>query len=186
MAKKEEQDSLRTRLIRAGIEEIGAHGIADFSLRRVAAACGVSCAAPYRHFADREEFIRATVAYINSQWGLLRENITRLYQGDKPRCLTELCVAYVRFLVANDNYRSVLLASGETWEGDERFFAPLQECLCEGGADEEEQARRQYAIRAIVYGTVAMLASGELKNEDASFGMIRKTVLKEITSAGCN
>ena len=165
MATKEKQDSLRERLICAGIEEIAAHGIADFSLRRVAAACGVSCAAPYRHFASREEFIRATVTYINSQWELLRDNITRLYQDDPHRRLTELCVAYIRFLVANDNYRSVLVASGEQWGGEEQLSSLLRACLADSGLSESEQTRRLYTVRAIVYGTVTMLESGELPNE---------------------
>lgn len=174
MAKTDEQDSLRERLICAGIEEIAAHGLNGFSLRRVAAACQVSCAAPYRHFSNREDFIRATVAYINSQWGLLRDNIMRLYRDDPRRQLTELCLAYIRFLVANHNYRSVLVASGEQWDEDERIAALLS--LCTEGEGAEEQARRLYAIRALIYGTVAMLESGELPNNDASFAMIRKTI----------
>ena len=183
MAKGQENDSLRERLIRAGIEEIAAHGIADFSLRRVANACQVSCAAPYRHLENREAFIGATVAYINSQWGLLRENITRLFQGDPRRQLTELCVAYIRFLFANDNYRSVLIASGEGWDEDERIAALLQACTPDGS--EQEKKRRHYAIRAIIYGTVSMLESGELANEEDSFRMIRQTVLYEIERKGC-
>ena len=42
-------DTLRDRLLIAGTNEIGLHGIADFSLRRVAASCNTSCAAPYRN-----------------------------------------------------------------------------------------------------------------------------------------
>lgn len=182
MAKAPETDSLRERLIRAGIEEISAHGIADFSLRRVATACQVSCAAPYRHFKNREEFIHATVAYINSQWGLLQDNIVRLYQQEPHRQLIELCIAYIRFLVANDNYRSVLVASGEYWEGDDRIATLLSTRKKAQGEKEKEQECRLYAIRAIIYGTVAMLESGELPNEEASFDMIRET-LNKMTSA---
>ncbi|MBQ9131598.1 MAG: helix-turn-helix transcriptional regulator, partial [Clostridia bacterium] len=49
--------AVRERLIIAGIRELEAHGLNDFSLRRVAVACEVSCAAPYRHFKDKEELI---------------------------------------------------------------------------------------------------------------------------------
>ena len=41
---------LKEKLLTAGIDEILIHGMGDFSLRRVAAACGASCAAPYKHF----------------------------------------------------------------------------------------------------------------------------------------
>ena len=53
------EGGLRDRLIIAGIEEISLYGIKDFSLRRVAMRCNASCAAPYRHFKNREDFIRA-------------------------------------------------------------------------------------------------------------------------------
>ena len=46
-------ESVREQLIAAGTAELEAHGIADFSLRRVAAACNISCAAPYKHFKNR-------------------------------------------------------------------------------------------------------------------------------------
>ena len=36
--------TIRERLILAGIEEIRLHGLQDFSLRKAASACGVSCA----------------------------------------------------------------------------------------------------------------------------------------------
>ena len=52
------ENSVRTRLILSGMSEIEKHGVNDFSLRRVALAAQVSCAAPYRHFKDKEELTR--------------------------------------------------------------------------------------------------------------------------------
>ena len=49
--------ALKEKLLAAGIDEIALHGVSGFSLRRVAAACGASCAAPYKHFKNKEEFI---------------------------------------------------------------------------------------------------------------------------------
>ena len=59
--------SVREQLITAGIEELNAHGVAGFSLRRVAAACNISCAAPYKHFKNKEELIGAIFSYIKRQ-----------------------------------------------------------------------------------------------------------------------
>ena len=52
-------EELPTALVLAGIKEIERHGLADFSLRRVASLCGVSCAAPYRHYKNKNELILA-------------------------------------------------------------------------------------------------------------------------------
>ena len=56
-----EHRNLREELILAGIEEINIHGANDFSVRRVAEACHVSSAAPYKHFKDKKEFIAIPV-----------------------------------------------------------------------------------------------------------------------------
>ncbi|MCD8004948.1 MAG: TetR family transcriptional regulator [Oscillospiraceae bacterium] len=44
---------LRSQLIQAGTEELNAHGLEGLSVRRVAASCGVPCAAPYKYFKGR-------------------------------------------------------------------------------------------------------------------------------------
>ncbi len=51
--------NLRDALIIAAAELIERNGTLDFSLAEAAAIAGVSAAAPYRHFADKEELLRA-------------------------------------------------------------------------------------------------------------------------------
>jgi AcrR family transcriptional regulator len=55
----ENQGGTREQLIRAGLQELNEYGIQNFSTRRVAKRCGVSCATPYKHFKDTQEFIAA-------------------------------------------------------------------------------------------------------------------------------
>ena len=50
---------LRNALIVAAAELIERNGTLDFSMAEAAARAGVSAAAPYRHFADKEELLRA-------------------------------------------------------------------------------------------------------------------------------
>ena len=179
------ETSLKNRLIIAGIEEISTHGIADFSLRRVAARCEASCAAPYRHFKNREEFIREIIAYIHSRFELLSNKITELYRGDTPRMLVELCVAYIRFLTANANYRAALSASGEQLGGGGAFLsAPLEAYCREAGIDPASAGRLSYTLHAVIYGTVSMLECGELSNDEASFKLIRETIASLLNGTG--
>lgn len=44
----ERMKNTRLLLIEAGIAEIDRVGVSDFSVRRVARECGMSCAAPYK------------------------------------------------------------------------------------------------------------------------------------------
>ena len=64
MGAKENTGARNTReaLILAGLEELNEYGIQHFSTRRVAKACGMSCAAPYKHFKDSHEFIAEILA----------------------------------------------------------------------------------------------------------------------------
>ena len=70
--------SVREQLIIAGMEELEAHGIADFSLRRVATSCNVSCAAPYKHFESKEKLIDEIFNYIRTQLDLLLEQVAEI------------------------------------------------------------------------------------------------------------
>ena len=69
--------NLRSELILAGLNEINRNGIANFSFRRVASACNVSCAAPYRHFKDKNELIAAIIDYVNEKWAVRQDEILR-------------------------------------------------------------------------------------------------------------
>ena len=88
MSEKRPAD-LRDALILAGIEEINTYGANGLSLRRVATACHVSTAAPYKHFKDKKEFIAAIIDYVNDQWAEQQEEIVRFrkVQADTRRQL---------------------------------------------------------------------------------------------------
>jgi AcrR family transcriptional regulator len=49
--------ALRAELVRLGLEALEAEGAAALSLRAIAERAGVSKAAPYRHFPDRDYFL---------------------------------------------------------------------------------------------------------------------------------
>lgn len=174
--------AVRERLIIAGIRELEAHGLNDFSLRRVAVASEVSCAAPYRHFRDKEELILEIIRYINRQWTLLQEQIILAFPSDSTRALTELGIAHIRFWIANPNFRSVLLLDTPEQE-DPRLaerrkisegISSLIRTYCrERGDSAEKEAEKVYAFQALIYGTVLMLGNQELSNDSETIAMIR-------------
>jgi AcrR family transcriptional regulator len=54
--------NLRAELIEASFTLLAEHGVAEFSVAKVARAVGVSTASPYRHFADRAHLLAAVAA----------------------------------------------------------------------------------------------------------------------------
>ena len=176
-------DTIKDKLIIEGANEISRYGISNFSLRRVASACNISCAAPYKHFKNKEELILEIVRYINRQWELLCGQVLSLFENDPARQLTEICIAYVRFWVANPNYRSVLSASEKEMRISEHSTSVedliRQYCQSQGN-DLDETERTVCALKAILYGMTALMENGEIPNVPKTYDYIRLTVEKEL------
>jgi AcrR family transcriptional regulator len=96
-SKRYHHGDLRNALIRAGQVLLAEKGIAGLDLRKVARAAGVSHAAPYRHFADKQALLAA----------IAEDGFYQLAQGmdaaigqaptNAAAQLEQLAHAYVRF-----------------------------------------------------------------------------------------
>ena len=60
------REGLKNLLIEKGIEIVNTDGVQSFSLRKAAAACKVSHAAPYSHFRNKEELLNAMQLHITT------------------------------------------------------------------------------------------------------------------------
>lgn len=185
-------DDLRDALIIAGINELELYGLAGFSLRRVASACGVSCAAPYRHFKSKDDLILAIISYIEKRWSLLYDHICLAFAGDTHRTLLEVCVANIRFWIANPNFRSIMMLddrSLDTLQMTERskltdgVRALISEYCAEKSIPREAEAKMSFAIFSILYGSMQMLGSGQVDNTPESMRMIKSCIEDAISSA---
>ena len=167
-------DDVRTRLVRAGIGELVEHGIREFSLRRVAIAAQVSCAAPYRHFESKSALILEIIRYIKSRHDMFCAEVVRGLASDRRRSLIELSVIMVRFWIANGSFRTVLtLDSEEGWEERRReldgfdavMLGVLDEYSCEKNYGSEKKERLKYLILSLIYGTVTLIGMGKCDAE---------------------
>ena len=178
------EDGVRTRLILAGLSELEEHGIKDFSLRRAALSAQVSCAAPYRHFKDKDEFILETVRYIRSSWELLCREIEAAFKNDLRRLLIELCMANLGFWLANSNFRSVLMLSPhetsisrEFMKIDGYLISTVDKYCLEKSIPDSEQ--KEFAVRSLIYGAVMLVGAGEMENNQNTLDMVRKRLEAE-------
>lgn len=176
-------ESLRLKLIIAGINEIDAHGIVGFSLRRVAQSCGASCAAPYRHFENKNGFIIEIIKYINRQWELLENQIIDIYKDDLKKLLVELSLANIRFKLANPDFRAVLMMNEkglnrlqreEILKMTEKTSFFTRKFCKEKGLSEAEAERKLYIVKSLIYGAVIMTDSGELDGD--TMDMVKKSI----------
>ena len=92
---------LRAALVKAGTKLLRERGAAGLSLREVAKAAGVSHAAPYRHFADKQELLAAIAA---AGFGRLRTAIESAASAhpDDPRAALHAAAENYVDLAADD------------------------------------------------------------------------------------
>ena len=158
-------DNVRSRLLISGLKELETHGVSDFSLRRVAQDAGVSCAAPYRHFKDKDELIASVIAFVLEGWTLLSAQLEQLFE-DSATLLTELAVAGLRFWIANGNFRTVIIASATLGAGNKgvlsSFDAPIElaaeRYARDSGGDNSDALK--FKILSMLYGAIILVDGG--------------------------
>ena len=99
--------NLRNELIEKAIAIVNSEGEQALSIRKVAGACGVTYAAPYAHFKNKEDLLTAIQAHITEQFSTLLENTLFEYKESKE-LLLYLGNTYVNFFLDNPNYFSFL------------------------------------------------------------------------------
>ena len=173
---------LREALILAGIHEINANGVSAFSIRRVADSCGVSCAAPYRHFENKREFIAAIIDYVNDQWAEQQEEIVAGAGDILREKIVAICVGYVRFLMETPTYRSILLLKDEEFDNlyhkKRTQFGSLTQTLNAqlyqaSGFTREVWERKLMTVRALVFGAVMLFDAGEFEYSEETGEYLR-------------
>jgi len=162
---------LRTAMIEKGIEMITDKGVAALSLRKLAKACGVSEAAPYAHFANKDDLMGAIENYASNKLSTaLKESVKET--GVTTEGLVELGCAFVMFFVHNPQYFELIYNHLEIKAGGEYRYEPydiivsfIQE-LCEKiGHPPELRGLTFFAQFSFIQGL--MLSSLMINNYDA-------------------
>src|SRR6185312_8836123 len=132
--------NLREALIRAALELIAAKGPAGFTFAEAARSAGVSPAAPYRHFRDRDALMADVAA---RGFELFEAALSRAWKDGKPDPMTafeQVGRAYLAFAREEPAYYSAMFEAGLPMDLDpalreagDRAFAVLRkasETLC--------------------------------------------------------
>ena len=166
---------LRNRLIETGIELINAAGIGGFSLRKVAARCGVSHAAPYSHFKDVQELLAAMADHVTTR---STDSLQRSINGDyvPQEAMNRLGTAYIAFFQQHPAYFPFLFfhsgiriqVDGEV-EGEPPYppFAVFRETgvrlFRNQGLPEEMDDKMLLAFWSLVHGVASLLSSSGIR-----------------------
>lgn len=101
-------DRLRQELLRSAVQLMAEHRSSEsVTLRQVAAGAGVSPTAVYRHFADRDDLVRAAVTWC---WARFDEALEVPDTGDPVADFLTQGRAYVRFAAEEPGIYRVLFS----------------------------------------------------------------------------
>ena len=163
--------NLREALIRAALELIAAKGPAGFTFAEAARSAGVSPAAPYRHFKDRDELIEnvALRGFVEFEKAL-----ARAWDGGKPSALAgldRLGKAYLEFVRSEPAYYAAMFEAGvevgahaPLREAADRAFAVLRgaaEQICASAPSRPPALMVALHIWAMAHGIAALFGRAD-------------------------
>jgi AcrR family transcriptional regulator len=108
--------NLKEALVRAALELIAKKGPAGFTFAEAARFAGVSPAAPYRHFRDRDELL---IDVARRGFDLFETALVAAWDGGKPNAFAafeRLGKAYLRFAREEPAYYSAMFETGLSLE----------------------------------------------------------------------
>ncbi len=162
---------LRAALRNAALSLIDQHGVKGLALSDAAHLAGVSVAAPYRHFKDKEALLAEIAAEGFTMFRDALACAAQTHPEDKVKRLVEMGVAYVEFALHHRSHFKVM------WEGgiaqanypEMRQTAHQAHLLLEQAVKElnprAQLTRQQALVRAawsLVHGYAMLTLEGEL------------------------
>ena len=167
---------LKNALIEAGADILTKEGVSALSLRKVAQKAGVSHAAPYAHFADKQ----ALIAAISTEgYKKLYEQIARVatqYRSEPLRRLVESSWAYVQFALDEPDHFKVTLSGMIEKEQDYPAFVEtakqtfalvvevVAQCQQVGILRQGASDLTAVSVWALIHGFVTLLLENQISH----------------------
>jgi AcrR family transcriptional regulator len=159
---------LKTVLKKAALELVREKGPRGFSLNEASRRAGVTVAAPYRHFDDKEALLAEIICDGNA---ILEEETRRAANGARTitQKMLEAGVAYLRFAAEHADYFSVMFHSGidkskypSVQLSATRAFNVILGLAQQKEATEKLARERAVSAWALVHGLATLRSEGAL------------------------
>ena len=164
---------LRDALIREARRILEKDGSADLSLRRVARATGVSPAAPYHHFTDKQDLLNAVAA--KGFAALRSEMLTRMAKETGPAARLQASgIGYVVFAVENPAlFRLMFGGDGPQVSADDALtkarelaYGVLEAAVAESSPDGSFNPLTCLRLWALVHGIAKLILEAGVRPSD--------------------
>lgn len=182
---------LRAQLIAAVRDLVEAHGPDGFSVAEAARRAGVSSAAPYKHFKDRPELLRAVASEGMDRLRNAMEGAAALHPAGSIAAIAAIGQAYVDFARAGPGVFRLVFGLTEGHEEDPHleekgascFEVVLRAVAAAVGQSPDQQSvqTRAYALWTCVHGHSFLTIDRKTKEK---FGMVdERAFLMEVSAS---
>ncbi|MEO3926598.1 TetR/AcrR family transcriptional regulator [Micromonosporaceae bacterium B7E4] len=163
---------LRSALLRAALELLAERGAQGFTLAEASRRAGVSVAAPYKHFADKEALL-AELARTGYEQQYERFSAAMAAEEDPTEQLGAFAAAYVRFAAHSKALFDITFAAGldkqlhpDLGRAGDRVLHLLGQPAGQLVGDPDEALDLVHAVAATAHGFAAFLAEGVFGDPD--------------------
>jgi AcrR family transcriptional regulator len=196
---------LRNALLEASLALVAKHGVEAFSLREAARAVGVSPAAAYRHFEDKDALLASLARDAFDRLAHLMERAIAKASGEPGTpghavaAFFGVGLVYVEFAVQHPSQFRVMFGP---WCPHEQVVAAavpghrepytilvdsLDALVASGAVRAEARAGAEIAAWSIVHGLASLIVEGSVQLTKAGRGQaIRHTTRMLLAALGCD
>lgn len=184
---------LKAELIKKGLKILDEEGYEAFSMRKVANACNVSQTAPYRHFKDKNELIKAIALGAMHEFD---ENLERAFaeQGDPKAQLKTMGRYYIQFFADNPEYlRLLFFSQTQAWMreavqneyhcGDEHPYSALERAVknYKAAYPDDERTEEELIVYCwgLVHGIAVLIVNGDLPGGESVMSLVDRVIQSE-------
>lgn len=165
---------LKNALIQAGMQILAEEGLGSLSLRKVAKQAGVSHAAPYAHFKDKQALIAAISTEGFKQLYIQIKKVLETYADEPERLLMETAWAYFQYAMTETDCFKLMFSSTLEKEKDYPDFVALSKenflqlveivKICQQGGVLREGASDLVAVStwSTVHGFTSLYLEGQI------------------------
>lgn len=162
--------SNKEKLILAGFKVLKQKGNDDFSLREISRECQLSHNTPYKHFANKEEFIKemALIALNSLENKLDLEKVKDLTVSNKVKYI---CINYLNYFIENPEhilfffkYGEVVVFNNKTIKSSQKHnFTKIKKLLNNSYPDTFIAEKRALMLWNFTHGLTTMLIQKKIE-----------------------
>jgi AcrR family transcriptional regulator len=190
--KKYHHGDLKNALIKVGIEILSTDGVGGLSLRKVAKLAGVSHAAPYAHFTDKQALIAAisTEGHRNLYYRLSQTIET--YQDNPHKQLIETAWGYIQFAQEEKDCFQIMFSDVLEQEKDYPEFVEVsketfqlvvdvvENCIDAGILKKEPVQLLAAVVWGQMHGLISLIQSGQISHNVLDEYPLRKLMIRAL------